>query len=407
MKKTVRNTNFIFVCLMLFAQWATAQDGNNHVITDAMTGHIFRPAQVDPQAWRIQQLKLPDGFSITKFADGLGKPRMLKVTPEGFVYVTNREKGTVTLLRDTNGDGTADIKKVVATKEQLHGIDYHDGKLYLTTVTQIFMADIHSDGTLGELQAIISNLPDGGQHPNRMIHFGPDGKMYLSVGSTCNSCDEPNELNATMLQADADGSNLHIFAKGLRNTIGYGWHPATKELWGFDQGIDWLGDNDQREELNHISPGKDYGWPYVYADGKYDKHASPPHLTYNQYSLKTKKPELLYTAHAAPMDMLFYTGPQFPEEYKNDAFVTMHGSWNRDNPSGYCVVRVHFNNAGKPVAITDFITGFFNTKDSTQFARVCGLAQLQDGSILMAEDANGVVYRIAYNSQPVIVKREE
>ena len=395
------------LCVLLpCMQSLKAQDGNKHVITDEMVGHIFRPAQVKGYN-RMSQLKMPEGFTITRFADSLGHPRMLEVTPEGFIYATNRDAGTVTLLKDTNNDGVADVQKVVATKENMHGIDYHDGKLYLITINQAFVTDIHADGTLGELTPIMYNLPDAGQHPNRTLHFGPDGKLYVSVGSTCNSCDERNPENATILQADADGSNRRIYAKGLRNTIGFDWNPITKQLWGFDHGIDWLGDNDQPEEFNHITGGRNYGWPYVYADGKFDKHASPPHLSYELYSLHTVKPTLFYTPHAAPMDLKFYTGSQFPAEYKNDAFATMHGSWNRDKPSGYDIVRVHFNEAGEPVEITDFITGFYNPQDSTMFARVCGLAQLLDGSMLVADDANGIIYRIAYSSQPVIAKKEE
>ena len=395
------------LCTLLpCVQSLKAQDGNKQVITDEMVGHIFRPAQVKGYN-RLSQLKMPEGFKVTRFADSLGHPRMLEVTPEGFIYATNRDAGTVTLLKDTNNDGVADVQKVVATKEQMHGIDYHDGKLYLITVNQAFVTDIHPDGTLGELNPIMYNLPDGGQHANRTLHFGPDGKLYVSVGSTCNSCDEPNPENATLLQADADGKNRHIYARGLRNTIGFDWNPVTKQLWGFDHGIDWLGDNDQPEEFNRITGGRNYGWPYVYADGKFDKHASPPNLSYELYSLHTVKPKLLYTAHSAPMDLIFYTGSQFPGEYKNDALATMHGSWNRDQPSGYEIVRVHFNKAGEPLEITPFITGFYNPQDSTMFARVCGLAQLKDGSMLIADDANGIIYRVSYSKPPMIAKREE
>ena len=395
----------ILYCLIFFVvEISSAQDGNKHVITDEMTGHIFRPAQVAVTDERINQLKLPDGFLITPFASGLNKPRMLEVTPRGFVYVTDRDAGTVTLLLDINKDGKADIKKVVASRKDMHGIDYHDGKLYLITVNQVFTADIKWDGSLGELKPIINNLPDAGQHANRTLHFGPDGKLYISVGSECNSCDEPNKFSATILQANADGSNLHIYAKGLRNTIGFDWQPLTNQLWGFDHGIDWLGDNDQEEEFNKIEKDHDYGWPYVYANGKFDKHESPPNLTYQQYAAKTTYPVLLYTAHAAPMDMIFYTGNQFPGKYKNDVFATMHGSWNREHPSGYRIVRVHFEQ-DKPTEITDFITGFYNDNDSSMFARVCGIVQYTDGSLLIADDANGYVYRVSYKEPAAIAKK--
>lgn len=403
MKKHIPYFFILNSFVFFIAGISTAQDENKHVITDEMTGHIFRPAQVTVTDERISKLKLPEGFTIAPFASGLNQPRMLEVTPEGFVYVTDRDAGTVTLLIDADKDGKADSKKVVAARQNMHGIDYHDGKLYLITINQVFTADVKSDGSLGDLQPIINNLPDAGQHPNRTLHFGPDGKLYISIGSECNSCDEPNELNATIVQANADGSNLQIYAKGLRNTIGFDWNPATQQLWGFDHGIDWLGDNDQREELNRIDKNHDYGWPYVYADGKFDKHASPPNSTYKEYAEKTTYPTLLYTAHSAPMDMKFYTGSQFPNEYKNDAFVTMHGSWNRQPPSGYRIVRVHFEK-GKPTEITDFVTGFYNNDDSTMFARICGIAQYTDGSLLIADDANGYIYRILYNEHSPIAK---
>ena len=406
MKTPLQNRMAVVSLFLLFAASAPAQDGNKQVITDQVEGHIFRAKQVATTPERLKQIQAPEGFTITPFASGLNKPRMLEVTPEGYVYATDRDKGLVTLLIDKNNDGKADVMKVVAQRDNMHGITYHDGKLYLITVTQVFTAGIKKDGTLDSLQLIITNLPDGGQHANRTLHFGPDDKLYISIGSTCNSCDEPNEENATIMQFNADGTGRHIFARGLRNTIGFRFHPQTKQLWGFDQGIDWLGDSAQREEINLIKENQKYGWPYVYEDGKYDLHASPPNLTYRQYAFQTTYPELMYTAHSAAMDWLFYTGRQWPKEYQNDAIVTMHGSWNREHPSGYRLVRVHFEK-GKPTEITDFITGFYNDSDSSMFARVCGLVQLKDGSVLFADDANGYIYRIAYDRQPMIAKRED
>lgn len=372
-----------------------AQEGNKEVIRQEMDGHIFRPAQKEATQDRINTLKLPSGFVISKFAEGLGKPRMMTVTPEGFVYVTNREAGTVTLLTDKNKDGKSDEQKVVARKDQMHGIDYRNGVLYLITVNEVYTATVNKDGTLSALKEIVKGLPDGGQHGNRTLKFGPDNFLYISCGSTCNTCNETSPLSATMLQAKADGSNLHIYAKGLRNTIGFDWSPQTGELWGFDHGIDWLGDNDQQEELNKITNQGDYGWPYVYADGKFEMHADPAGMTHEEYAAKCTAPALLYTAHAAPMAMLFYTGRQFPEQYRNDAFVTMHGSWNRKDASGYKIVRVRFEN-GRPTGFEDFVTGFLTDGGQSQFARICGLVQYTDGSLLASDDANGVVYRISY-----------
>jgi glucose/arabinose dehydrogenase len=287
----------------------------------------------------------------------------------------------------------------VAKKPNMHGIAIHGGRMYLAAVTQVYAADIRENGTLGELQPIIDGLPDGGQHPNRTIAFGPDGMLHITVGSTCNACAETNEENATILRTNPAGSQRTIFASGLRNTIGFGWHPETGELWGMDHGIDWLGDQEQKEELNHLVEGRKYGWPYVYADGKINPADEPPAgVTPQEWAEQSEEPVLLHTAHSAPMQMAFYTGTQFPEDYRNDAFVAMRGSWNRKPPSGYEVVRIDFQD-GKPVAFEPFLTGFLvEREDGTHgmFGRPVGLAAMPDGSLLVGDDTNGVIYRIAY-----------
>ncbi|GAB3547733.1 PQQ-dependent sugar dehydrogenase [Spirosoma fluminis] len=379
---------------------AQIPETNSQPTTAQVQGNVFEPALVPATNERIAQLKVPAGFTISKFADQLGKPRMLTVSESGNVYVTSREAGTVTLLRDTNKDGQADQKQVVATIKGIHGLSIHGGKMYLVAVKEVYAAALNADGTLGTPQQLINNLPDAGQHPNRTIAFGPDGLMYITVGSTCNACAEPNAENATILRANPDGTGRKIYASGLRNTIGFGWHPETKELYGFDHGIDWLGDEQQQEELNLIKEGAFYGWPYIYADGKYNPHPRPMgDSTYAQYLSKTTLPSLLYEAHAAPLGMIFYTGnsaaaSSFPAEYRNDAFVTMRGSWNRTQPSGYKVIRVHFE-GGKPVRSEDFVAGFLVDNNQAQFGRPVGIAVHPDGSVLFSDDNNGVIYRVS------------
>ncbi|MGH9901988.1 MAG: YbhB/YbcL family Raf kinase inhibitor-like protein, partial [Pyrinomonadaceae bacterium] len=320
------------------------------------------------------------------------------------VYVTQREPGTLSMLRDTNGDGVADVQKVVAEKKMMHGVATHRGRMYLATVKEVFVADLRPDGTLGPLRMLISDLPDGGQHPNRTLAVGPDGMLYISVGSTCNACHETDDESATLLSARLDGTGRKIYASGLRNTIGFGWHPATGKLYGMDHGIDWLGDNEQREELNELVAGVKYGWPYVYADSKINPQDEVPKklgLTNADWARQSREPLLLYTAHSAPMQMAFYTGTMFPAEYRNDAFVAMRGSWNRKPPSGYEVVRVRFDRAGKPTAIEPFMTGFLvkgggpDGKDA-HFARLAGVAAARDGALLVADDTNNVIYRVAH-----------
>ncbi|MCC9134856.1 PQQ-dependent sugar dehydrogenase [Pontibacter silvestris] len=377
---------------------ATAQN-SKEPITASMEGHIYKPAKVPATDERVRQLKVPAGFTITKFAEDLGKPRMLAVSSDGTVYATDRDKGTVTMVRDTNNDGKAEQQRIVATKEGMHGIAIRNGKIFLMTVNDIYTANINNDGSLGDLKEIAKGFPEGGQHANRTIEFGPDGKLYVSVGSTCNACKETNDENATLVQMNADGSGRRIYATGLRNTIGFDWHPQTKELYAFDHGMDWLGDETQKEELNKIVEDGDYGWPYVFEDGKPNLADEPPQgMSWEEYAKKTKFPEMTYDAHSAPMDLVFYNGAQFPQQYKGSAFVTLHGSWNRSNPVGYKVIRVQFDN-GKPTQFEDFVTGFLVNNNKQEFGRVVGLAVHKDGSLLISDDDNGVVYRVAYTAK--------
>lgn len=382
--------------------------GQEKKTTDVnIQGHVYEPAKLEPSDELVARLRLPEGFRVQKFAE-LQNPRMLAVGPDGSVYVSQREPGTVAMLKDTDGDGVADVQRVVAEKEMIHGLAVHEGKMYLAAVKEVFVADIKPDGTLGPLQTIIRDLPDGGQHPNRTLAVGLDRMLYITSGSTCNECRETNPESATIVRATLDGRTRKVFASGLRNTIGFGWHPVSKKLYGMDHGIDWLGDDEQKEELNELVEGAKYGWPYVYADSKLNPHNEPPKklgLTNADWARQSREPVLLYTAHSAPMQMAFYTGGMFPAVYRNDAFVAMRGSWNCKPPSGYEVVRVRFDAAGKPTAIEPFLTGFLvpngapDGKDG-QFARLAGVAVARDGALLVSDDTNNTIYRVSYGAPP-------
>ena len=374
---------------------AFAQQGDGTQVSTA--NNIFKPNKVEASAARIASIKAPAGFKVTVFASGLKNARIVAVAPNGDVYVSRRDQGDVILLRDANGDGKADGAPItVANRAGAHGLAIHDNKLYLATVKEVFVADILGDGRLGALKMIIGDLPDSGQHPNRTLAFGPDNMLYITVGSTCNACNESNPENATVLAASPDGKHRAIFASGLRNTIGIDWQPGTRQLWGFDHGMDTLGDDVQAEELNRIEYGKQYGWPHVYGAGGINPQSTPVgDITKEQWKARSEPMVLGYTAHAAPMQFLFYTGGAFPSAYQGDAFATMRGSWNRAKASGYEIVRVHFVD-GKPAAIEPFVTGFLSDGGKTHFARPVGLAQAKDGALLMADDANGVLYRVAY-----------
>lgn len=377
---------------------ALAQQGDGTDVGYSVS--VFKPNKVLPTSDKLVQIQSPEGFTVKPFAAGLGNSRIIAVSDDGAIYVSRREEGDVILLKDEDGDGQADkAPVVVANRAQAHGLAIHDGKLYLATVKEIFVADIKDDDTLGDLTMLVGDLPDAGQHPNRVLAFGPDGMLYVSIGSTCNACNESNAENATVLQLSPDGKSRRIFASGLRNTIGFDWNPTSGELWGLDHGIDFLGDEVQAEELNKIEFGKQYGWPHVYGTDGINPQSTPPGgITKAQWLAQSTPMTLGYTAHAAPMQFKFYTGSAFPAEYQGDAFATMRGSWNRNPASGYEIVRVHYED-GQPKTIEPFVTGFLTDGGTTHIARPVGLAVAKDGSLLMADDANGVIYRVAYTGK--------
>lgn len=374
---------------------AAAQQGDG---TDVpITTHVFKPALVAATPDRIAQLQAPPGFSITTFATGLKNARLLAVAPDGTVYLSRRDQGDVLMLRDADRDGRADGRPIrVANRSGLHGIALHEDRLYVATARELFVGEIRADGRLKPLQKLIGDLPDAGQHPNRSMAFGPDGMLYLSVGSTCNACNESNQENATLLRVTPDGSSRTVFATGLRNTIGFDWELTSGRLWGLDHGIDLLGDDVQPEELNEIRFGQAYGWPHIWGEGEEYPQSTPVGgITKEQWRAASRPMTRGYTAHAAPMQLRFYSGTMFPAEYVGDAFATLRGSWNRREASGYEIVRIRFAD-GEPTAIEPFVTGFLTDGGRTHFARPVGLAIAPDGALLMADDANGVIYRIAW-----------
>jgi Raf kinase inhibitor-like YbhB/YbcL family protein len=364
----------------------------DHHVDVTVKGHVFLPPELP--APELSAVKVPAGFKIARFADGLGNVRMLAVSPEGNVYVTRRDEGDVLLLKDDGHGRAAGPAVRVASRSGLHGIALHKGKVYLATPHEIFRADVRADGQFGPLEMLIHDLPDAGQHNTRTVQIGPDEMMYISVGSTCNECLDPNPENATILRGPLNGKSRSIFASGLRDTIAWGWHPQTGELWGMDQGMDWLGDELPPEELNHIEKGHRYGWPHVWGDNQLNPHIHiVGGIAPSEWLAKSTPMVLGYRAHAAPMQMAFYDGAQFPAQFRGDAFVAMHGSWNRKPAAGYEVVRIRFKN-GQAVGFEPFVTGFLSARG--QSARPCGVAVAHDGALLFTDDRNGVIYRVSY-----------
>ena len=357
------------------------------------------PITVSDDAELAGLINVPEGFEVEVVGRDLGNIRIL-ATHGGHVYATRRTEADVIRLDDADGDGTYEGFTVVAARPGMHGLTFHDDTAYLVTVKEVYTAPVEDDGSFGTLTRIIADLPDGGQHPNRTIAVGPDDMLYITVGSTCNACAETNPESATIVRAKLDGTSRTIFATGLRNTIGFGWEPTSGTLYGPDHGIDWLGDNEQQEEWNRIEMGKQYGWPYVYDFSRLNPQDNPPEgITLEQWAEMSEEPVLGYTAHAAPMQMTFYTGTAFPEEYRGDAFIAMRGSWNRRPPSGYEISRVDFSD-GEPVTWDHFAEGFLIEGEDGGYgflARLTGLTETEDGALLLGDDFNGILYRISYS----------
>jgi Raf kinase inhibitor-like YbhB/YbcL family protein len=376
---------------------ALAQTG---ALTDvAIEGHVYEPKRLSATDARIESLVVPPGFRIRRFAEGLDNPRMLRVADDGTVYVTERQPGNLVMIRDLDGDGIADVQRtVIEGFGWLHGIEIEGSTIYLADVHDVYRGRLTADGRVADLRRIVRGLPDGGQHANRTLAIGPDRMLYVSVGSTCNACEEPNPTSATLVRVDPSGSSVRIFARGLRNTIGFGWHPSSRRLWGMDQGIDWLGDDEPPEELNEIVEHRVYGWPFLYADQKRNPRGEPTKVTWAQWTAMSTPPKGFATAHSSPMQLVFYEGAQFPPEYNASAFVAMHGSWNRKPPSGYDVERIVFTPSGNFERFEPFVSGFLEKQPDGSFGffgRPTGVAVARGGSLLVGDDTNNVIYRVS------------
>lgn len=334
-------------------------------------------------------IRVPPGFQVQVYADGLPGVRFMALSPKGDLTVSRPGKGEVLVLPDRNRDGRPDRVSVFASDlDRPHGVAWRDGALYVAetgAVQRLFDADGNLVAERKEL--VTRDLPVGGGHWTRTIGFGPDGAMYVSAGSSCNACQEEDPRRATLMRFKPDGTGREIFARGLRNSVGFTWHPTTRELWATDNGRDWLGNNLPPEELNRVQYGGHYGWPDCYGDRKAVSKKDAAACA------QTIPPAVELPAHIAPLGVTFYTGSQFPAEYRHDAFIACHGSWNRLPPAGYKVVRVRFKD-GKPTGYEDFATGWL--RGTQAWGRPVDVLTAPDGSLFLTDDAGGRIYRITY-----------
>lgn len=391
----MKNTFFILTLSAALPTFAFAQKGIAPDEKFTATINTNYPAQVKFTEGMAANLKVPDGYRVSIAATGLGKPRIMAVNTDGSLYVTRRDKGDVLHLSGKDAKGRFANVKTIWKFEDVHGITIHNGWLYVASSKILKRGRINVDGSVTDTATLIKDLPEGSQHNNRMIAFGQDGMLYMTVGSDCNDCGETNKEHATMLQIKPDGSARRVFAKGLRNTIGFDWHPETKEIWGCDNGTDWRGDEIPPEELNKITDGGDYGWPMVFGKRQVDPtREDPVGGTKEGYAQTTVPAVITFPAHSAPIDFRFIGDTKDFSEFKNDALVAWHGSWNRKKPEGYKVQRIQYIN-GQPAKITDFFWGFLSNDGKSRIGRPAGIITSKtEGIIYVSDDENGVIYSI-------------
>jgi glucose/arabinose dehydrogenase len=333
----------------------------------------------------------PEGFTVQIFAENLGTPRGMAFGPDGHLYVTDSRGGRVLVLVDRDGDEQADsVATLLEGLDRPSGIAWHDGELWVAEVTRVVrIGRPPAVGTAPELHVVVDGLPAGG-FTTRSVVFEPSGRgFFISVGSSCNTCREEDSRRAAILLYSLDGRGPQIWARGLRNAVGLAVHPETWELWALDAGRDWLGDDLPPDELNIVRRGGHYGWPYCYGaripDPEYDDPARCD---------VTEVPVMNLPAHSTPLGIAFYDGELFPSEYRGDAFVTLHGSWNRSAPAGYKVLRVSVE-AGRPVAVEDFLDGWLGAAGGILGRPVQPLIG-PDGALYVSDDHAGRVWRVAY-----------
>ena len=349
----------------------------------------------DPEV-QLEKIELPAGFSIDVFASGIDLARSLAQSPSGAVFVGTgglRQSDVVYAVVDEDGDGKADRRYEVASGlNRPNGVAFHDGDLYVAEISRILRLD-DIDGRLNappEPVVVTANLPDRRHHGWKFIRFGPDGRLYVPVGAPCNICDEGDPF-ATILRLDEEG-DYEVVARGVRNTVGFDWHPDTGELWFTDNGRDMMGDEVPPDELNVLSEdGQHFGYPYCHGQDIAD-----PEFGDERPCAELVPPALDLGPHVGAIGMRFYRGDAFPARYRGQIFIAEHGSWNRSNKIGYRVMVVSVDDDGHATEYEEFATGWLQGEDS--WGRPVDVMERADGSLLVSDDMRGVIYRITYDA---------
>jgi glucose/arabinose dehydrogenase len=357
-----------------------------------------------PQKLPLEQIKVPPGFAIELYAEGVRNARQMALGDQGTLFVGSRTARRVYAVVDRDGDKKGDQVYTIATGlASPSGIAFRDGALYVAEISRV----IRYDGIESKLESppppvvVYDKLPKETHHGWKYLAFGPDGMLYVPVGAPCNVCDRTGEDErfGTITRMKADGTGQEIFARGIRNTVGFDWHPQTRELWLAENGRDNMGDNVPPDELlRAYKPGLHFGFPFCHGGDTAD-----PEFGAKRPCSEFEPPALKLGAHVAAIGMKFYTGRMFPEEYRNQIFIAEHGSWNRSEPQGYRIMLVKLK-GNKAVSYTPFAEGWLRGTRSSRgsmtiadaWGRPADVLVMPDGSMLIADDEAGVIYRVTY-----------
>ncbi len=342
----------------------------------------------------LDKIKLPPGFRISVYAE-VPNARSLTLGPKGTVFVGNRGDDKVYAVVDANKDGKADNVHVIASDlDSPNGVAFKDGALYVAENSNILRFDNIEHNLANPPKPVVVNdsYPTEKSHGWKFIAFGPDEKLYVPVGAPCNVCERTDPIYASITRMDANGRGRQIFAHGVRNTVGFDWHPETKELWFTDNGRDMMGDDVPADELNYApTKGLHFGFPYVHQGDILD-----PEYGQRKKVADFVPPVQKLGPHVAALGMRFYTGKMFPDEYRSQIFIAEHGSWNRSSPIGYRVTLVKLN-GNKATGYTTFADGWLDGRRA--WGRPVDVLVMPDGALLVSDDFANVIYRITYSRQ--------
>jgi glucose/arabinose dehydrogenase len=337
----------------------------------------------------IPQLKLPKGFKIEVYASGIANARSLRLGDKGTVFVSNRLLDKVYAIVDKNGK--REVKVIASGLDRPNGLAFLNGTLYIAEGAQISKLDKIEDNLDNPPKPVViyNDFLNHQSHGWKFMGLGPDNKLYVNVGSPCNIC-EPPETNGQIRRISLDGSSADVVARGVRNSVGFDWHPVTKELYFTDNGRDWLSEDLPEDELNRVTKiGQHFGFPYCHQGTFTDRE-----MGWGRSCDEFEKPVALLGPHSAALGMRFYTGTMFPPEYRNAIFIARHGSWNRTKKIGGDLIVAKLNRDGNMESWEPFLTGFL--QNNAYSGRPVDVQVMKDGSLLVSDDHAGAVYRVTY-----------